>query len=69
MDMNEDLDLILSSNIGNSSGSPISLIKDDDFCSEARQFVEENACEPNLTINDFCRWINSTYKCQVSRES
>ena len=35
----EDLYLILSSNVGKSSGNPISLIKDDDFCSEARQFV------------------------------
>ena len=52
--------------------NPISLIKNDDFCTSARQFVKENACkkgEPNLTAEHFCKWINRTYDCLVSSET
>ena len=62
----------MSSNIGKSLGNPISLSKNDDFYACARQFVEENACkkgEPNVTAEDFCKWINSTYDCQISSET
>ena len=66
----DDLDVVLSSNRGKSPKNPLSLIKNDKFCSNARKYVKENACkkgEPNLTSDDFCKWISNTYSCQVSK--
>ena len=68
----EDLDVVLSSNRGKSSKNPLSLIKNDEFCTNARKYVKENACkkgEPNLTCDDFCKWVGNTYSCQIGKET
>ena len=62
---NDSVELTLSSVRGKALKNPHSLIKSDEFCQSARQFVRDNACvkgEPNLTAEIFRRWIKSEHK-------
>ena len=68
----DSVELTLSSVRGKALKNPHSLIKSDEFCQSARQFVRDNACvkgEPNLTAEMFRRWIKSEHNCDISGET
>ena len=62
----------LSSERGHSHTSPSSLIHNEDFRLAARTYVRENAYvkgEPNLTVEKFAAWIDTSYNAKVHAET
>lgn len=66
-----EMEEILSSERGKSPSYLSSLIHNEKFQPEAREFVREHAYkgEPNLTIQDFKDWIKDTYNTSVHNET
>ena len=68
----EMIEMILASGRGKNPKNPYSLIKNDEFCMSARDYVKKNSCikgEPNLTAEMFRMWVKSEYNCDISGET
>ena len=66
------VETILLSNRGKSVRNPHSIIRNEEFYVEARQYVRENANrkgEPNLTSDMFKVWVNKKYDCSICAET
>ena len=62
----------LSSERGHGLSSPSSLIHDEEFQLSARKYVREFSYvkgEPNLTVQQFTEWVESTYHITVHPET
>lgn len=68
----EFIDDLLSSERGRYCGNPGSIIHDEEFHLQAREYVHENAYkrgQPNMTLNDFRIWVESSYSVHISIET
>ncbi len=68
----EFMDDLLSSERGRSCGNPGSIVHDEEFRLCAREFVHENAYkrgQPNMTLNDFRNWVETSYNVHISIET
>ena len=64
----DTVESILLSHRGRSVRNTHSLIRQDEFCHEARKYVRDNANkkgEPNLTCDMFRDWVNNVYDCEI----
>ena len=68
----DTVESILLSHRGRSVRNPHSLIRQDEFCHEARKYVRDNANkkgEPNLTCDMFRDWVNNVYDCEICTDT
>ena len=68
----DTVESILLSHRGRTVRNPHSLIRQDDFCHEARKYVRDNANkkgEPHLTCDMFRDWVNNVYDCEICTDT
>ncbi len=62
----------LSSERGHATSNPGSLLYDEEFRLQARQYVHENACktgEPNMTVKQFHEWVMAKFQVKICEET
>ena len=66
------VEILLSSDQGKGVTNPLSLIHDEQFRLQAREYVRANSCqrgEPNLTADMFQKWVKEQFECEISTET
>ena len=65
------VEILLSSDRGKGVANQLSLIHDEQFRLQAREYVRANSCQrgkPNLMADVFQKWVQEQFECEISTE-